>query len=151
MQQMVRDLQIHGILVAQINRGAVNRSTKFTRPKMSDFKNSGAFEEVADLIFGVHRPFYDPEKAMKFKAAYGNEAKMEEALTEEGQDVNLAEILFLKQRMGSANEVVRCYFDPDTTKFTPLKDDAFAMMSLQKQARYETLSRTGWFCTRSYY
>lgn len=119
-QILARELGVHFILVAQINRGAVNRSTKFTRPKMSDLKNSGAFEEVADMVFAVHRPYYDPEKALKAKIAYGDDKKMEDKLVEDDPNRNIAEVIILKQRMGANNELVNFYFDPDTTKFSPI-------------------------------
>ena len=122
-QMMARELGVHFILVAQINRGAVNRSTKFTRPKMSDLKNSGAFEEVADLILAVHRPYYDPETAFKARLAYGDDTKMEDNLVEEDPNKNIAEVLILKQRMGQANDLVNFYFDPDTTRFCPIDKD----------------------------
>ncbi len=46
------DLDLPIILLAQLNR----ESTKNTEPQMSDFKNCGAIEEAADVIWLLRRP-----------------------------------------------------------------------------------------------
>lgn len=51
-KQLARELNTPVFLVAQINRGAVNRSDM--RPRMSDLKDSGRIEEDADRIILVH-------------------------------------------------------------------------------------------------
>jgi replicative DNA helicase len=56
LQTMAKDLDIHLILVAQINRESEKKSDK--RPTLVNLKHSGAFEEVADLILFVDRPSY---------------------------------------------------------------------------------------------
>lgn len=56
LQTMAKELDIHLILVAQINRDSEKKSDK--RPTLVNLKHSGAFEEVADLIFFVDRPSY---------------------------------------------------------------------------------------------
>jgi replicative DNA helicase len=126
-QRMVRELGVHMILVAQINRSVAQR--KWSRPKMSDLKNAGALEEVSDLIFGIHRPNYDPEVALraKFKKT---ETDMQHI--EESPDKDLAEIIFLKQRMGEGNLIVNFKFDPDTTRFIPFLDEEQEFLNSQK-------------------
>lgn len=132
-QVMARDLGVHLILVAQINRGAVNRNTKFSRPKMSDLKNSGAFEEIADLLLAVHRPYYDPEKALKSKIAYGDDSKtVADDMIDDDPNKNIAEVIILKQRMGAGNDLVNFYFDPDTTKFGPIDPEQQMLMNASK-------------------
>ncbi len=117
-QVMTRALGVHYVLVAQINREAVKGKLK--RPKMANLKNAGAFEEVADNIFAVHRPYYDSDKALK------EEIKKKGVYQEEddGEEIDsiekcLAEIIILKQRMGANNKIVNFYMDPNTTRFQP--------------------------------
>jgi len=133
-QVMVRELGIHMILVAQINRSVAKRS--FARPTMHDLKNSGALEEVSDLILGVYRPFYNPEVAFKSKIAQDTSEYNDDldTLNELDQDPrqNLAEILILKQRMGENNTLVNFYFDPITTRFQPIDPNDQALINTAK-------------------
>jgi len=121
-QTMTRKLGVHTIPVAQINREVTKR--KFSRPRMSDLKNAGAWEEVADIILGIHRPYYNPEKALKRELAYG-EAEVD-------PNVNLAEIIFLKQRMGLGNKIVNFFFDPNTTRLSPIDSEYQDMIDMAK-------------------
>lgn len=116
-QIMTRELGIHTVLVAQIVKSVMNR--KFKRPTMNDLKNSGALTEVADNIFGIYRPFYDPEVALKQQLAYGLESSDMIA----DPNANLAEILILKQRMGQVPQLLNFHFDPNTTRFSPIEED----------------------------
>ena len=120
-QVMARELGVHFILVAQIHREATKG--KFKRPKMSNLKNSGAFEEVADIILAVHRPYYDPEVALK---DYSLAGEAHQDMLEDDSDLgvpndekNIAEVIILKQRMGAQNVIVNFEFDPMTTRFRP--------------------------------
>lgn len=129
-QDMAKRLDTPLILVAQINRAVMQRKNK--RPTMQDLKNAGAFEEVADLILGVHRPNYDPENAMKDDMAYvdywsetgGNEdefqvhSRSNSAVHDPAQDI--AEVIVLKQRNGQANRIVNFYFNPKNTCYEPI-------------------------------
>lgn len=128
-QRMVKELNIHMCLVAQINRGVTKHKAKIERPTMADFKNAGAFEEVADLMIGVHRPFYDPSVAMQqamtdddLYSVYGSILDEEddegvESLAEDNPLSNVAEAIILKQRMGEVNKLVPLYFEKETTCF----------------------------------
>jgi len=116
-QAMTRELGVHMCLVAQIVRSVMQR--KFKRPSLADIKNAGALGEIADLIFGIHRPNYDPEVALKSQLAYGQGNEE----IEPNPDENLAEILILKGRMAQANQLVNFYFDPNTTRFSPIEED----------------------------
>lgn len=134
-QIMVRELGVHMILVAQINRTVAKRS--FSRPTMHDLKNAGALEEVSDLILGVHRPFYNPEIALKAKLLHNNTGDYSDdidELDELDQDPrqNLAEVLILKQRMGENNDLVNFYFDPVTTRFQPIDPNDQALINTAK-------------------
>lgn len=116
-QIMTRELGIHTILVAQILKSVMQR--KFKRPTMNDLKNAGALTEVADNIFGIYRPFYDPEVALKQQLAYG--MKNEEVSVD--PNANLAEVLILKQRMGHVPQLLNFNFDPNTTRFSPIEEN----------------------------
>ena len=85
-QIMARELAIHFVLVAQINREVSKRKNK--RPTMNDLKNAHALTEVSDLILGIHRPFYEPETALKYNAIYGINTQDED---EEDDDSSLFE------------------------------------------------------------
>lgn len=119
LQIITRELGIHSVLVAQILRSVMSR--KFKRPTMNDLKNAGAITEVADNIFGIYRPYYNPEVALKHQIAYGLSQVDDEI--EEDPNANLAEILILKQRMGAAPQLVNFFFDPNTTRFSPIVED----------------------------
>jgi replicative DNA helicase len=115
-QVMTRELGIHTVLVAQIVKSVMQR--KFKRPTMNDLKNAGALTEVADNIFGIYRPFYDPEVALKQQLSYGKEIEN----VNSDPNANLAEILILKQRMGNVPQLLNFNFDPNTTRFSPIEE-----------------------------
>lgn len=54
--RVARDLNVAMIVMAQASRKADERSDK--RPMLSDLKESGAIEERAKLVIGLHRPGY---------------------------------------------------------------------------------------------
>ena len=59
-QQLAKDCKCHFMLVHQTKRGVELRSDPM--PTMNDLKNSGGYEEVADLIIGLtRRKFYQPD------------------------------------------------------------------------------------------
>jgi replicative DNA helicase len=137
-QVMVREIGVHYILVAQINR-EVGKG-KLKRPKMANLKNAGAFEEVADNIFAVHRPYYDADKALKEeskkKSIYMDDEDDGEVINE--LEKFLAEIIILKQRMGANNKIINFFMDPNTTKFDPW--DNLDQETLEK-TKYINLNR----------
>lgn len=63
-QQLAKDYDTHVCLVHQLNRGAAGKPSRRDAsrvpppPTMVDLKNSGAFEEIADLILLLHRDAY---------------------------------------------------------------------------------------------
>lgn len=125
-QVMTRETGVHMILVAQINRAVTHR--KFNRPKMSDLKNAGAFEEVSDLILGIHRPFYDPEVALRSKMA---RTAGDNEHIEEDPNKDLAEVIILKQRMGEGNQIVNFKFGANT-RYIPFDTEDQKTLNAQK-------------------
>ena len=125
-QRITKELGVHMILVSQIRKDVAQR--RFSRPTMNDLKNAGALTEISDIILGVHRPYYNPELALK--------TKISESITDQGNlfqsqsddtihnaiedmDRNVAEVIIMKQRMGENNVLVNFFFDPNTTCFFP--------------------------------
>jgi len=98
-QAIGKDLDIHQILVVQINRQVENRKDK--RPRMSDLKDSGAFEEVADNILLMYRSEY-------YK-------KSDDEIEFKESDFHELEVIIGKQRQGGANIKVLFDFYPATT------------------------------------
>jgi len=130
-QIMTRNLGINTVPVAQINREVVKR--KFNRPKMSDLKNAGAWEEVADLMLGVHRPYYNPEVALKQDITFGTDASN----ADDDPNKDLAEIIIMKQRMGLANKIVNFRFHPDTTRMSPIDAEYQDILDQTKEDCYD--------------
>lgn len=56
MQQLSKDTDCHFALVHQTRRGVETRKDK--RPTLEDLKNSGGYEEVADLVVAFYRDCY---------------------------------------------------------------------------------------------
>lgn len=132
-QIMAKETGVCIVPVAQIHR--LDSSRKFKRPKMSDLKNSGAWEEVADLILAVHRPWYDPETAMKKQIAeneyrYGTGQEPEEE--EEDPNESIAEVIILKQRMGEGNKIINFYFDKVTTRYSAITPEFQDALNAEK-------------------
>lgn len=95
-QRYARELGVHIVCVVQIGRKAEARNDK--RPVMSDLKDSGAFEEIADLILLFYREAY--------------------YLTKDVADdfsTDIMEIIIAKQRQG-ATGTVKAVFKGETTK-----------------------------------
>ena len=56
MQTLMEKYFVHGVIVQQLRRTAEDRTKdKGRRPTLTDLKNSGAYEEVADLVLLIHR------------------------------------------------------------------------------------------------
>lgn len=102
-QVMARELNVHISLVVQIGRRVEERTDK--RPKISDLKDSGGFEEVADLILLFYREAYYISKNV-----------------EEDFDVDLIEIIIGKQRQGGSG-TVKAKFLGDITKIVKCDED----------------------------
>ena len=60
LSNLAKEAEVHICALAQLNREVERRKIK--RPMMSDLKDSGGFEEYADLIMGLYREgFYNEE------------------------------------------------------------------------------------------
>jgi replicative DNA helicase len=55
LQGLFQEKRVHGFLTAQINRRVEQSGGKDKRPSLADIKSCGGFEEMADLVFGIHR------------------------------------------------------------------------------------------------
>lgn len=54
--QLIKELNVAGVILAQLNRGVVGRTDK--RPTMADLRESGQIEQDADAILFLHREDY---------------------------------------------------------------------------------------------
>jgi len=98
-QIVAKDLNIHICMVAQIGRQAEALKDKKkkadidNRPQLRHLKNTGGFEEYADLVFLLYRQkYYQPDA-----------------------QIDLCEVNIAKQRQGAMNKVVNLLFEGDTT------------------------------------
>ena len=90
---MAKELNVPIICLSQLNRAAVGRSDK--RPMLNDLRDSGAIEQDADVVIGLHREgYYDQESA----------------------DPYLAEAIVLKNRKGQTGTVYLQWL-PEFTSF----------------------------------
>lgn len=90
---MAKELNTPVICLSQLNRASVGRSDK--RPMLNDLRDSGAIEQDADVVIGLHREgYYDPENA----------------------DPYLTEAIILKNRKGSTGTVYLQWL-PEFTSF----------------------------------
>ncbi|MDR1997614.1 MAG: replicative DNA helicase [Candidatus Margulisbacteria bacterium] len=94
LKALSKELEIPIIVISQLNRGIEQRSEQ--TPKMSDLRESGEVEQVADLILFVHRQSYYAPGA-------------------DAQD-NSAQIIVAKHRNGRTG-VVDLTFRKELTKF----------------------------------
>jgi len=92
LQQIAKDTNTHVLITAQIRRGLEKETIK--RPTLEMLKNSGAYEEKADLIIGLHREKY---------------------FCPEIED-DILELIIMKQRRGAANKIVKFNFDSSKVK-----------------------------------
>lgn len=109
LQVIARECNVHICNVVQINRKAEYRKSK--RPEISDLKDSGVYEEVADLIMLLYRESYYLKEQERID--YFN--------TTGGKDV--LNLHIAKQRQGEMNVVVKLEFEQETTKVLPLEED----------------------------
>jgi len=102
-QVMARELNVHFSLVVQIGRQVEARTDK--RPMISDLKDSGGFEEIADLILLFYRESYYLSKNV-----------------EDDFEVDLVEIIIGKQRQGGSG-TVKAKFLGEITKIVKCGED----------------------------
>lgn len=107
-----KDLDIHVMVLAQVNRGVEGREDK--RCSISDLRDSGEIEEDADIIiFPYREEYYLKESRPKRKVGEGNE-KFHERLADWENRMDAcqgkAQISIGKFRQGSAH-TVECGFN----------------------------------------
>ncbi len=88
------------IALSQLSRNVEQRGGK---PKLSDLRDSGSIEQDADVVMFIHR---------------------EEKYGEQSANNNVVELLIEKHRNG-ATGMVKLMFDPKTTSFSEVAEDAF--------------------------
>lgn len=96
LKQIAKDFKVPVVCLSQLNRGVENRQNK--RPLISDLRDSGAIEQVADAIALVYRDdYYRPDT------------------TEKG----IVEVNIGKQRNGSTG-MVKLFFEREYSRFLDL-------------------------------
>ncbi|MDF2615485.1 MAG: replicative helicase [Sedimentibacter sp.] len=90
-QAIAKECNTHMAIVQQIKRSEDKKGKKNKRPTIDMLKNSGGYEEIADLIIMMHRErYYDPEI-----------------------DDDIIEYIIGKQRRGAMNKTAYHIFDAD--------------------------------------
>lgn len=92
-------------ILAAVQLSRVNQQTTNKRPTLSSLRDSGAVEEDADWIGGLHREWQ-----------YANTEELRAQLRNEGRD-HLAELIVLKARDGDADIISEMYWSPETVSF----------------------------------
>ncbi len=95
MKRLAKELNCPVILLQQLNRGVEGRTDK--RPMLSDLKETGAAEEVADVVMMIYRDdYYYPDSDKK---------NIAEILIQKGRDVGTGtvELVWLPQYTKFAN------------------------------------------------
>lgn len=86
LKKIAKDFNIPVMVLSQLNRGVESRQDK--RPMLSDLKESGGIEAVADMVLFLYRAdYYDTERKEKF-------------------EVEELEVIIAKQRNGQTGRVV---------------------------------------------
>jgi replicative DNA helicase len=96
-KEIARNLDIHVVLLSQVNRGIEVRQDK--RPLMSDLDGAGTIEAEADHVVNLYRPWVYDKSYSK-------------------SDV---EVILAKNRHGPSPETVFAHFDAATTTFSPVE------------------------------
>ena len=91
---MCQEYRFTGVIVQQMRLKDVEKRAD-KRPTRESIKGTGAFVEVADLVFGIHRD-------AQFKAVPDD----------------TIEVICLKQRMGKANWAIQFDWDGDKSSIT---------------------------------
>lgn len=96
-KDFAKSLDVAVLELTQMNRSSESRQTKDHRPRISDLKESGSFEEDADQVWFLYRPDkYNPDKS---------------------KHTNEAEFILAKVRDDGQEGIVRLHFDGPAGRF----------------------------------
>ncbi len=101
LRNMASELEVPIVLISQISRSFTSRQDK--RPVLSDLRDSGNIEEIADGVIFLYRHAHTSAAAREKAEAEGTE--------------NKTEIIVAKQRTGQTGSVI-LYFDEQYICFT---------------------------------
>jgi replicative DNA helicase len=93
LKELAKNVRLPIICLSQLNRELEKRDSK--KPTMADFRDSGALEQDADMLFALHR---------------------ESVYKKYTEDQGVAQLILLKNRRGRA-QTFDLYFDENTTAF----------------------------------
>jgi len=100
LRNLASELNIPVILISQISRSFTSRTDK--RPVLSDLRDSGNIEEVADGVIFLYRHAHTSAKAREEAEAEGTE--------------NDTDVIVAKQRTGQTGSI-KLYFEEDFIRF----------------------------------
>lgn len=100
LRNLASELNIPIILISQISRSFTSRTDK--RPVLSDLRDSGNIEEVADGVIFLYRHAHTSAKAREEAEAEGTE--------------NDTDVIIAKQRTGQTGSI-KLYFEEDFIRF----------------------------------
>jgi replicative DNA helicase len=120
LKALAKELNIPVIALSQLSRQVENRDDK--RPQLSDLRESGSIEQVADVVMFVYREEYYLQSKMPKDGTEDFAVKMD--AWQRGMDLvhGKAEVIIAKQRHGPIDKVT-LGFNPDHTRFENLESD----------------------------
>ena len=98
LKRMARELNICLLICSQLGRGVTNRPSH--RPMLSDLRDSGSIEQVADVVMFIHR-----------EDMYYTEEEWDQHSPGCPYPKNIAEIIVAKHRNGPTGEVTLAFRD----------------------------------------
>jgi len=98
LKRMARELNICLLICSQLGRGVTNRPSH--RPMLSDLRDSGSIEQVADVVMFIHR-----------EDMYYTEEEWDQHSPGCPYPKNIAEIIVAKHRNGPTGEVTFAFRD----------------------------------------
>ena len=112
LKSMARELDCPVIALSQLSRALEQRENK--RPILTDLKESGSIEDIADIVAFIYRDSYYRRKALHKAGQPAQPAKSND----------VAEIIIGKHRNGPVG-TIKLGFQPEFAKFTNLAPDEF--------------------------
>lgn len=102
-KDFAKNLDVSVLELSQLSRASESRTTKDHRPRISDLKESGSFEEDADQVWFLYRPDkYEPDKS---------------------KHDHSAEFILAKVRDDGQEGIVRLHFDGPAGRFLDRTDE----------------------------